>query len=44
MSLTLTTDIVTRNTAPVVVVLRQRRASWQVAMDYSPTGGQEKAF
>jgi hypothetical protein len=44
MSLTLTTGILTRDTAPVVVVLRQRRASWQVAMNYSATGEQEEAL
>jgi len=43
MSLTLTTDILTRNAAVVVIVPR-RRTSWPVAMNYSPTGEQEESI
>jgi hypothetical protein len=34
MSFTLTTDILTRNYAAVVIVPRQRRAFWPIALDY----------
>ena len=42
MSLTLTTDGLTRNTAGVVIVPRNCRMRWLVVMTYSRTGKQEE--
>jgi hypothetical protein len=42
MSLTLTTDLLTRNTAGVVIVPRDCRMGWPVAINYSTTGKQEE--
>jgi hypothetical protein len=42
MSLTLTTNLLTRNTAAVVIVPRDSRMRWQVAKNYSTTGKQEE--
>ena len=42
MSLTLTTDLLKRNTAGVVIVPRNFRTRWQVAGNYSTTRKQEE--
>jgi len=42
MGTALTTQILTRDIADVVIVPRDHRMSWQVAKNYSPTGGQEE--
>ena len=42
MSLTLTINLLTRNSAVVVIVPRDSRMRWQVAKNYSTTGEQEE--
>jgi len=42
MRTALTTEILMRGIAGIVIVPRDHRMSWQVAKNYSSTGGQEE--